>query len=364
MRITRANYEVYFVDYFDGRLSQEAKEELMRFLEAHPDLKEEFYNFDENVILQADSDITFPKKDSLKKQETARAKPDPENYESWFIAYAEGDLNREEQQQVERFVHDNPALKQEFLIYQKLSLKADSRIRYPDKKRLKKKSRRKRTLLARYAGYAAAAGILLFAGLFWLIRQEAPGRQEENISQLPHYEAEAISGNPTPNEQAPKLIRHNADEAITEPLFSKDRNQMERLTKMEPLTEKKININNCSITNISPRYEQTSEYYYQTVMKDLEYLEALSEYKEKTLPGKLFYRLKNAIAPPEDYYVISEGFSPLKLLGITSKSFGEVATNTLPENITIENDHSNTKKYGIKTGIFEITHKRTLEEDQ
>lgn len=364
MGITRANYEVYFVDYFDGRLSLEAKEELMRFLEAHPDLKEEFYNFDENVVLQADANITFPKKDTLKKQEAAKEKPEPKDYESWFIAYAEGDLNREEQQQVERFVHEHPSLKQEFLLYQKLSLKTDSGIRYPAKKQLKKKSRRERTLLVRYAGYAAAAAILIFAGLFWLMRQEAPERQEKNISQLPHYEAEKISGNQTPYEQPPKLIRNDADKVITEPLSGNERNQMGRLTQMEPLTEEKLNLNNRSITNISPRYEQTTEYYYQTVMQDLEYLEALGEYKEKSLPGKLFYRIKNAIAPPEDYYVISEGFSPLKLLGITSKSFGEVATNTLPENITIENNNSNTKKYGIKTGIFEITHKRTLEKDQ
>ncbi|MCF8334935.1 MAG: hypothetical protein K9I47_12350 [Bacteroidales bacterium] len=363
MRITRANYEVYFVDYFDGRLSEEAKEELMRFLEAHPDLKEEFYNFDENVALQADSDATFPKKEALKKQETAKTKPDAENWEAWFIAYAEGDLNNEEQQQSNRFLQENPSLRKEFLLYQKLSLKADPEIRYPGKRKLRK-NQRKRTRFIRYASFAAAAAVVLLAGVFWFIRQEVPDRTEENISRLSHYEAGTIDINQGPAEQPPKLMREEAEKAIAKPLSSKDRNQPESITQLEPLAAGPLSFDNRAPKKIAPRYEQASEYYYQTVLDDLEYLVALKKYEEKTLPGKMLYRIKNTIAPPEDYYIINHGFSPLNLLGISSKSLEELATSTLPEKITIKTDNRNTKKYAIKSGIFEITHKRTRKENQ
>jgi hypothetical protein len=42
MKISRQNYEQYFVDYLDGKLNDEQVGVLMSFLEFNPDLKEEF----------------------------------------------------------------------------------------------------------------------------------------------------------------------------------------------------------------------------------------------------------------------------------------------------------------------------------
>ena len=49
-KITRNNYEVFFLDYHEGLLSGEQMAEVILFLEKNEDLMEEFYSF-ENVSL-------------------------------------------------------------------------------------------------------------------------------------------------------------------------------------------------------------------------------------------------------------------------------------------------------------------------
>ena len=42
MKIDNSNYEVWFIDWLDGNLSDQQGEELMLFLEMNPSRKEEF----------------------------------------------------------------------------------------------------------------------------------------------------------------------------------------------------------------------------------------------------------------------------------------------------------------------------------
>ena len=63
--INRSNYEVWFIDYADGKLSHEHVAELLLFLEENPDLKNEF-GFFEPVELPVDK-VEFPFKENLKK---------------------------------------------------------------------------------------------------------------------------------------------------------------------------------------------------------------------------------------------------------------------------------------------------------
>ena len=39
--ITRENYEIYFIDYMDGNLSERERAEVEAFLLVHPDLQEQ-----------------------------------------------------------------------------------------------------------------------------------------------------------------------------------------------------------------------------------------------------------------------------------------------------------------------------------
>ena len=47
--ITRENYEVYFIDYMDGNLSERERAEVEAFLLVHPDLQEQLDGMGEAV---------------------------------------------------------------------------------------------------------------------------------------------------------------------------------------------------------------------------------------------------------------------------------------------------------------------------
>lgn len=47
MKITRDNYESWFLDYLEGNLEEGMKEAFQEFLRHHPDLQEELRQFEE-----------------------------------------------------------------------------------------------------------------------------------------------------------------------------------------------------------------------------------------------------------------------------------------------------------------------------
>ena len=66
MKITRENYESFFIDYLDGFLDEKLIDDFIEFLQQNPDLKEELSLF-ENVSVDAEN-ISFDKKDQLFKE--------------------------------------------------------------------------------------------------------------------------------------------------------------------------------------------------------------------------------------------------------------------------------------------------------
>lgn len=65
MKITRDNYEIYFIDYLDGTLPPELIDELKAFLLVNRDLEDQLQSV-ENCRLPIPSEH-FPDKESLKK---------------------------------------------------------------------------------------------------------------------------------------------------------------------------------------------------------------------------------------------------------------------------------------------------------
>ncbi len=136
MNINRENYEVFFLDYHEGAISEEAKLQLIAFLELNPDLKEEFYSF-ENISFAEDTPaITFDLKESLKKENTSTLITE-HNYHEFFIAAAEGDLLPSQQKQLEIFLSDHINLFNEYQLYKKLKLAPDYTVVYDKKASLK-----------------------------------------------------------------------------------------------------------------------------------------------------------------------------------------------------------------------------------
>lgn len=165
MQINKENYEAWFLDFWEDSLDIRGREELSRFLEAHPGLQDEFLDFKDtvNVKLEPDEQIRFDGKAGLQKPEIFPTRNiNHSNFEEYIIAQLEGDLSDEDLSELEDFRQKNPQLVGEFELYSKTILQPGRPVVFPDKQQLK----RYRIPVSRFrvSAYATvAAAILLIA---------------------------------------------------------------------------------------------------------------------------------------------------------------------------------------------------------
>jgi len=211
MKVNILNYEVWMIDYFDGKLNADETNELMAFIEEHQKIKEEFETF-VNIGIEP-VDAKYDAKEKLKKNPViASPNINEENYEEYFIAYFEGDLSANEQTDVMAFVDANPALKKEFEIHNKLFLHDSPVIVYTDKAGLKRKA----AIAINWQIAGVAAAILILFGLFNLFdtgNSVTPDRSENNKN-LPELQSKTIVADLKRNE-AVTIIKKSAQYAET-----------------------------------------------------------------------------------------------------------------------------------------------------
>jgi hypothetical protein len=177
MKINRNNYEVFLIDYLDGTLDAGLEAELMLFLEAYPDIREEFDGL-EDVSLE-NQNIRFEDKNYLKKTEiNTIARIGEDSFEDYFIAFYENELASEQEKSLQNFLIANPHLQTEFELHKKLLLQKDESIVYPQKEKLKKKA-----VIPVWwiSGTGVAAAIALFFVLSNLIQPDEPIRRHEQL---------------------------------------------------------------------------------------------------------------------------------------------------------------------------------------
>jgi len=176
MVINRNNCEAYFIDYHEGRLPEKLAAELMLFLEANPDLKDAFDDF-ESVMLEPDNETVYRPKASLMRSEATGISLADEA----AIARLEGDPG------VDRVDGDDSAALHE--LYRKTKLQPDPGIVYPFPDSLKKRTALAVPVYVRFA--AAAAILLLFSIGAWLIFSPAaiPERKTFSLAKLEKQEA-------------------------------------------------------------------------------------------------------------------------------------------------------------------------------
>ena len=139
MKINKKNYEEWFLDYFEERLTPEQVEELMAFLELNDDLKEEFESF-ENITLPPAKPVIFDAKEKLKKIGIISVGDiNEKNCEAFLVAEVEGDLSSEQSDNLFEFLEKNPTLKKELELLKKSKLTPDNNIVFDNKEYLKKK---------------------------------------------------------------------------------------------------------------------------------------------------------------------------------------------------------------------------------
>jgi hypothetical protein len=167
MKVNRENYEIWMIDYFDGKLNAGEVEELMAFIATHDDIREEFELFSNESIDAAI--VSFDQKEDLKKTIKPLQGINELNYEEYFIAFFENDLIQEEKDHVLGFVALNPSLENEFKLHQKLIIPVENELIFANKDSLKKQ--RRITPFVYWATGVAAAVIVLLFSIFSLTRE-------------------------------------------------------------------------------------------------------------------------------------------------------------------------------------------------
>lgn len=154
--IDRLNYESWFVDFLDGKLTTEQAETLRVFLEQHPDLAAELRELsDELPVLEADA----AKAPVAKKIIVPVGGLDESNYEAAFVADYEGDLDAAGKSALHDFLEQNPFLHSE-RAYIYLATVTHAGETFAGKCGLKHNP----SIVPLYR-YAAAASVLLLLGL-------------------------------------------------------------------------------------------------------------------------------------------------------------------------------------------------------
>lgn len=192
MEINKSNYEIYFLDFYEGNLSAEMQAELFLFLEQHPELRSEFKNFE--LVKLPESDIQFPDKSILKKEIVTE-----ENIQHYLVAKLEGDLNKEELHELNKFLFSHPQFKKDEKLFELTKLSPDKNIVFENKSSLKKAipiaEGRKRVY---YFSVAAAACIVLLIS-FYFLNKDA-GTQIMQANNETKKEAAPVQKNETGNE--------------------------------------------------------------------------------------------------------------------------------------------------------------------
>ena len=158
MRITRSNYESWFLDFLEGNLAPSLTEELQSFIKQNPDLAKELEMWD-LITLQASKSIQFDVKEELKKP----VNDQDIEFQELAVAYHEGDLSLSERINFEAGLSENPGRAADAEKFGKLKLTADKSIVYPNKEQLK----RRVTILPLWIKVASAAALLLAAYLLF-----------------------------------------------------------------------------------------------------------------------------------------------------------------------------------------------------
>lgn len=203
--LSRSNYEIYFLDYHEGNLTEGQRRELMSFLEQNPDLKEEFDSF-VNVSVEPDQTTVFYNKDSLKKKEGVNLS----NYKTWLVAYTEGDLNDNQKKEVDLFLSEHPDLKSELDLFRRTRTVPDYTIVFKDKNSLKRGGRVIAFSRVNYRVMAIAASLVLLLISIYVFRQQkdnTPQTAEKTIT-LPVNSAEGVNQTDSANLKNEKIERN------------------------------------------------------------------------------------------------------------------------------------------------------------
>ncbi len=174
MKIDRSNYEAWFLDESEGKLSREEQETLRNFLLLNPDLEEEFNSLLRIKILP--DPVKFEHKNDLKKVLPPEGTMiNRFNFNLFAIAWIENDLLPEQRLAFEKLIREDAFFFSELEAMKKTVLLPE-KVLFKGKAGLKKKPAVSRRIIPLITGLSAAAAVVLALILF-----TGNGKQEQTL---------------------------------------------------------------------------------------------------------------------------------------------------------------------------------------
>jgi len=157
MKITKENYEAYYLEALEGTLSTEEHAMLQIFLEDHPELVVDIEEFEQLKPLDS-TQLSSDFLGELKQVDFANEAISDDNAEQFCIASSEGLLSAEKKAELQQFVQKNKTWSTVFHNYEQSKLQPRKTDVHPNPADLK---RRERRLLPLYFTVGAAAALVL-----------------------------------------------------------------------------------------------------------------------------------------------------------------------------------------------------------
>jgi anti-sigma factor RsiW len=188
MEINRFNYEAFFILYIDNELTPAEKAEVEAFVSLHPDLASEL-DMLKDTVLRPESNLVFKDKASLLKDVDNEGLIHEGNYEEYFVLYADDELTADEKRQVEEFIYKHPRLQSELEAFEAARLIPET-VAFPGKEKLYRKEKKPAAIV--WWRYAAAASVLLVAGMLWMnYRPDEPKKRVAKLKETTKENAPA-----------------------------------------------------------------------------------------------------------------------------------------------------------------------------
>lgn len=148
--INESNYHIYLDDFVNGLLDEEMELAFVAFLDQHPGI------LDGEELMEPSLSLDESFKAGLKKPLVL----DATNTDEWLIASLEGDLKKEEEQQLGAYLQKHPKLEKDRELFALTVLKPDMALVFPHKEKLRHHTTL--YLFARWSPAVAAALLLTF----------------------------------------------------------------------------------------------------------------------------------------------------------------------------------------------------------
>ena len=233
-KISIFNYEIFYLDYLEGRLGEDDVRMLMEFFEGHPECR---LDDPELPVLSLDDDIVFKGKNDLKQTDDNEAIT-TENVEHFMISEAENILSDEKREELNQLVEGNTTLEKERKRYSAVYFAPDTSVVFQNKESLKQ---RKTIVLWPYIAAGIAAAIISFVFLMnggdetGIGNIDGPAIADQPNKLTPKVDPKSPDNNTIVVENEPVQIQT----AGLENVFGQTPNESESADDFTPLSTKK-----------------------------------------------------------------------------------------------------------------------------